>query len=133
MKQLELRDDGTVVIRAGAEEWVLRRPTLGEYRRLFEMYRDAGKAIRAAVEAVPLLEDGSVNDDERIRIANDMQLGSEAQAPIYAAVLAQYIAALSDQDPPDPSDLPAFTVSSVFLDRIIPHWRAVPLDLGPSD
>lgn len=126
MKQLELADDGRVIIRTDGGEWVLRRPTLGEYRRLVELAGAADEKLRVAVEAT---EDVNA----QVQISAALQYGAEGQPALYGAVIRAYIEMLAEGEPPDIDDLPSWAVSSRAAARMIGHWRAVPLDLGPSD
>lgn len=127
-KQLELKDDGRVVIRTRTDEWVLERPTLGEYRKLLEMAEAADAKLRDAVAAVP--EDFPKRAEEQIRISEALQFGPES---LYGTLVREFVLLLGEKEPPDIDDLPAWAVSGRASARMLAHWRSVPLDLGPDD
>lgn len=127
-KQLELADDGRVIIRTSTQEWILRRPTLGEYRKLMELTQTADDRLREAVLAVPEGEDQAA---EQLRISGDLQAGVGGVA-LYGGVITAFIELLAEGEPPDVDDLPAWAATSRPVARMIAHWRAVPLDLGPD-
>jgi hypothetical protein len=124
-KQLELCDDGRVIIRTRTQEWILERPTLGEYRVAVE----EAEAIDASwVAALDAIEDPA----EKIRHAAALQMGTAEQPPIYGALIRDWIGRWAEGEPPDVDDLPSWAVTGKAVTRMIAHWRAVPLDLGPS-
>lgn len=127
MKQLELADDGRVIIRNRADEWILERPTLGEYRKLVELAGVADEKYAAAVAAVPA--DHPDRAGEQTKVAEALQFGPDA---LYGQLVRGFVELLSSKEPPDVDDLPAWAVSGRAAARMLAHWRAVPLDLGPD-
>lgn len=131
MKQLELADDGRVIIRNRTSEWILGRPTLGEYRTIVERAEAADRFYAAEIAAI-VDGDGKADVDAQVRRAGELQLGTADSPPLYGALVCGFIEILGDGDPPDVDDLPSWAVSGRAVGRMIAHWRAVPLDLGPS-
>jgi hypothetical protein len=129
-KQLVLADDGRVVVRTKTDEWILERPTLGEYRKLVELTQSADEMLRAALAEVP---EGPDQAQLRLDIADEFQKGSNGRPAIYAQLVVQFVAMLAEGDPPEVDDLPSWAVTSRPVARMIAHWRSVPLDLGPDD
>lgn len=136
MKALDLRPDGTVVIRDGSREWVLRRPTIGEWRDLVE----ATEAVDDERNRIAGLIDDQgepVAVAERLRQINRLLLGTKAtetepaRAPAYARAMSETLAVLGGYAIA-PEDLPSWCSQSDALTAIIGHWRAVPLDLSPE-
>lgn len=127
MKQLELADDGRVIIRTRADEWILERPTLGEFRKLVEAAGAADEKYNAALAAIPA--DHPNRADEQTKVAEALQFGDEA---LYGQLVRGFVAMLCTKDPPDVEDLPSWAVSGRAAARMLAHWRAVPLDLGPD-
>lgn len=123
----DLRPDGTAMIRVGGTEIVLRRPTLGEYRRAFEMFQAADDRLQAALNEIPA--DDTVG---RVKRANELQLGHNGSAPLYGELLIDLVKLILGESPllSDPEDLPAWAVSSDVSARLLRHWRAVPLSPG---
>jgi hypothetical protein len=125
----QLNGDGTVLIRVGGAEWRLRRPTLGEYRRAFELFQAADDRLQAALNEIP-----ADNPTERVKVANRMQLGENGSAPLYGQLLIDLIGVIvGEAQLPDPLELPAWAVSSDASAQLLRHWRAVPLGPGVPD
>lgn len=136
MKALDLRPDGTVVIRDGVREWVLRRPTIGEWRDLVEQ-TEAVDARRNEIATAVDDQGVELPIARRLDMINRLLLGTRAtevepaRPPAYAQAMSQTIAVLDGADV-DPIDLPSWCSQSDALTAIIGHWRAVPLDLSPE-
>lgn len=129
MKQLELHDDGRIVIRNRSSEWILERPTLGEYRRLVEVAEAADATFRKALDAIP---EGPEHDEQQVKASYDLQFGTGKKPPLYGAVVKAFIETLAPGEAPDVDDLPSWAASGRSVTRMITHWRSVPLDLGPD-
>lgn len=128
-KQLVLADDGTIIIRTKTQEWILERPTLGEYRKLVELTEATDQVLRSALAEVP---DGPDQAQVRLDLADDFQKGTNGRPALYANLVRSFCEMLAAGDPPDVEDLPSWAVTSRPVARMIAHWRAVPLDLGPD-
>jgi hypothetical protein len=128
MNDFELKPDGTAVIRVSGAEWALRRPTLGEYRRAFELFQAADDRLQAALAEIP-----ADKAADRVKLANGLQLGENGTAPLYGELLCDLIKLINPEAVLDPEDLPAWAVSSEASASLLRHWRAVPLAPGPPE
>jgi hypothetical protein len=127
MKALDLRPDGTFVVRDGDREWAARRPKIGEWRHLVE----AVEAADAAVREAQYNPEGTRSERERLEAVQVLLRGTNKKPPLYTAVLAKILETLG-AGPVLPDDLPAWCSSSDPIGSILGHWRAVPLDLSPE-
>lgn len=120
MKALDLLPDGTFVIRDGVREWRARRPTIGEWRVIVELV-EAADAKAAAVEAIP---------DEAAKTAarRDFIYGTADEPNPYLSAMAHALSILGAETSPD--ELPVWCAQAGPLQKILPHWRAVPLVLS---
>lgn len=130
-KQLELADDGRVIIRTSAQEWVLRRPNLREFREIVELAEAADKQVTDALAAF-VNPDGTPDIAAQINAVGALQVGTAETPPLFGALVRTYVSMLSDEEPMDVDDLPSWALTGAVSGRLISHWRSVPLDLGPG-
>lgn len=130
-KQLELADDGRVIIRTQTQEWVLRRPNLREFREIVEL-AEAADRVMAETLAGCVKDDGTPDIEAQIQAVGDLQVGTADRPALFGDLIRTYVSMLSDEEPMDVDDLPSWAVTGRVSGRLIAHWRAVPLDLGGS-
>lgn len=134
--------DGTVTLRIGPRRVVtLRRPTLGEFRKLRLLLHDSqdrlqallDEATEAAQQRQAALDSG--NADEAKPLADralelDRQY-TEANEDESAAWMSTTCEVLGD-GPLDGEDVPLWAADGQVVAALIRHWRYVPLDHGGS-
>ncbi len=134
----DLSSDGTILLHIDNERWRLRRPKLGEYRKIREWLReneDEHRAIIAGIAVVDRPGEDATQDDKTAYLTNvtarsrDITDRTEA---MNVAWVAKVIGMLSDKDAPDVDDLPAGCQSGEFVGSLVEHWRSVPLRSGGS-
>lgn len=128
MKALDLRPDGTFVIRDGTRTWATRRPTIGEWRDLVALVEGADAALREA----QYNPEGQRSELERLGAVQVLLKGTAETPPLYTGVMAQILTVLGDGSTVVPDDLPVWCTTSAPIGEILGHWRAVPLDLSPD-
>ncbi len=133
---IELRKDGSVRLQANGDGWRLRRPKLGEFRKLRELLNEANDD-RLRIIARMGMPDKPGNDataDEKLEYtlavsARSRQLEAEVLA-LNVAWIAEALRVLCDHDPPEPDDWPSGMDSSDTIAELVQHWRSVPLRSG---
>lgn len=143
-------DDGTITCSVGGKRHRLRRPKLGEFRRLRETQVQIEDDVRAAADpfrdelsdldrrAVEATEDGRVDEARSLRdewrTVNDKAL-VEIEI-VRARWVRSVFAVLSDIKLPEPddddpaADLEPWMVSATLPAAFVYHWRHRPLALG---
>lgn len=122
MKALDLLPDGTFTIRDGTRAWGTRRPTIGEWRSIFE----ATEMIDGAAQAINAMPSDS--PDALIAKATarkDFRRGGQ-----WASAVAYALSTLGPE-PVTVEDLPTWCAQASVIIAILEHWEEVPLDLSP--
>lgn len=135
---VELHKDGTVTIFTDGERLRLRRPKLGEFRKLRELLHEREDAHlrllaeQAADRAEKPGEDASADD----KLAFTMAINARSRALTDAlnALNIEWVQAamgmLAPGEVPAPDDWPSGMDSADFVAALVGHWRAVPLRSG---
>jgi hypothetical protein len=113
-KDFDLRANGKVWFRAGATEYLCRRPTVGDLGKLLEMRAELVTRERDALKAKPSGAEHSVFQARLVGQWTHDALGMLAEKG----------------DMPTVDDMPAWATSVGLPDKLISHWQSVPL--GPS-
>lgn len=113
-KEFELRPDGRVFFRVGAESYVCRRPTVGELGKILELRAELVEKEQVALKAKPSGAKHSI-----------------AQAQLISGWTVDALGMLlTTGSMPAGDDLPGWATSVKLPDRLVEHWQEVPL--GPS-
>lgn len=149
----DLVNNGTARIFIEGEPYAMRRPKVGEYKKLRELLNETSERIQAKAQEKPKKapakkrtkvaaeptdeEPPKIEDDadakfaearEARRITNELNDFVEAQ---YQDWVDEAVKMLGDKPlPPNRDDWPLFTMSFEFITKLIQHWRSVPLALG---
>jgi hypothetical protein len=138
LRALDLRPDGRVVIAfVDDQQMMLRRPTLGQFRRwrtlLSEIGEDSARGVAAHTDATQIeTADESLSETDRIKLRRErlreLQNSSEAA---FEAWWTDVFTTLAEGPVPPSDDWPPFLVfgDSVMAD-VLQHWRSVPLAPG---
>lgn len=119
MKALDLLPDGTFVIRDGVREWSTRRPTIGEWRTVYE----AVEAIDAEAQAINAMADSPEKRAARVAFRSRGQ---------WLPALVSAIQLLSPSEMPiEVESMPPWASGAGVIKAILEHWEEVPLDLSP--
>lgn len=135
---LELVKNGTARLFVDGEVWRLRRPKLGEYRKLRELLEERDDArIALLAEMVPpeKMPDDASQADKAERTIAIRRAAREIDAKVEALNrewMAEALALLCDHDPPDPDSWPAGMDSTETIIALNTHWRSAPLRSGGS-
>jgi hypothetical protein len=145
--EVDLRRDGRAVLRANGTTYTLRRPVMGELRRLRELYDDLVAAEDEEVEAREQAEREAAEAEGRewTPPTNDLQRALRYQdtdamwkrmegwmrSAFDGDEGDRWAPGLSDTRLPEDFDLwPTWFVSATLIIRLVRHWQTVPLDLG---
>jgi hypothetical protein len=116
---VDLPKDGTAKITIGKDRYVLRQPTLGEMRKLRELYDEMIETFRA-IQTANI--EAALDPKKKAKKANDDEM---VVGWVREAFLTLSEAAL----PPD-DELPSWIVDGRFPKDLIEHWRTNPLHYG---
>lgn len=120
MKALDLLPDGTFVIRDGVREWSTRRPTIGEWRTVYE----AVEVIDAEAQAINAMPDSAEKRASRVAFRKKGQW--------FSALLGALVTLGDDaQEPIEVDSMPPWASGAGVIKSILEHWEEVPLDLSP--
>lgn len=134
----DLRPDGTILLHVDNDRWRLRRPKLGEFRKLREALQERDdQALRltsARVASLPdkLPDDASQADKEEraVSVKQASRDFEESIRSLNVAWLANALTMLADSTPPEPDDWPSGADEPDTIAQIVQHWRSVPLRSG---
>lgn len=135
---VQLNDDGTIDLTfdtdAGEERTVrLRRPRLGQFKRLRSYLNDVNAEHRAFVATLrePPAEGEAAPDAQAILISVAEAL-EEASLKWWRLTLVgdDTFVALATETVPDESDWPVWLQTPDSITKTFAHWRSVPLRSG---
>lgn len=126
---VDLPRDGTAKITIGSERFVLAQPTLGQMRKLRELYDELLETVRAVRDH---------NNDVTMQNAANALDPKHKKKPIkkvdddalVVGWVQEAFAILSDKELPPTDELPAWMVDGRFPKDLIEHWRTNPLHYG---
>lgn len=139
---LELRKDGTVVAHIDGSRHVLRRPKIGELKKLRERYEGLSdeqltldEAVEVAAEALSAITE-RVSAGEKVPKAKVIAARARLREARHKAEeitprwLDDVFALLSDAPLPSEDDRPAWFYEPKLYATFVAHWRTVPLVRG---
>lgn len=151
---VQLRPNGTVFCQIAGKRYRLRRPKMGEYRRLRESLQDMTDALDDALEHVAVQQarirtrqsemserhaTGELTDAEQAEWMDlrlqDRNLGREASRMVEQRRLewlAEAWAMLSMDGPlpDDPDEAEAWLLDTQLANKLLQHWRTTPFVSG---
>jgi hypothetical protein len=134
----ELVPNGTARLVIDGEVWRLRRPKLGEYRKLRELLDARDDDHLRLVASVPSVdrapEDATAEEKVDYTIAvrrRSRALGDEVTA-LNVRWLSEALTLLADRPPPPADDWPSGMDETETISALVKHWRSVPLRSGGS-
>lgn len=114
-KEFDLRPNGKVWFRVGTQDYLCRRPTVGDLSKILELYAAMG-------------------EKERKAYGSRKEVPASEQVKVVADLVAQWfhdaLGLLTDKPMPAIAEPPAWATNPVLCTKLITHWREVPL--GPS-
>lgn len=138
--KLEMVKDGTVRAFVDGKRYVMRRPKIGEYRKLRELAQGMDDAmlevakrqieINAEREAAT-----AANDEEKLTELRGLLRGLAVKAEdLRLGWLGEAQTLLGDKPLPPADELPAFFLDPKLPADLLEHWRDRPLapGAGPS-
>lgn len=134
----ELVSNGTARLVVNGDIWRLRRPKLGEYRKLRELLQERDdERIRLLGGQVRLEkpdDDASAEDKTEYTLtlrhrARDL---ADKVADLDVAWVTEALTMLADHALPPVDDWPAGMDSPEFIAGLVEHWRTLPLRSGGS-
>lgn len=146
----DLINNGTARIFVDGTAYGLRRPKVGEYKKLRELLHDTQDDIQARLleddepkkltkkkggakaaatdEVEAVVDDALAKVREARRLTRELNDFAESK---YQDWIEEAVRMLGDKPlPPDRDNWPLFTTSHEFIAKLIEHWRSVPLALG---
>ena len=135
------KDDGTVEVKLASKTVTLRRPTMGEYRKLREAMETAqddvarrANALQDEVQEVNKLG-ADVDPTEVEARLQAMRIHTREVRDAGEATriewLTMILATLDRKgEEPNPDDYPPEVLDRVWIAPLIDHWRARPTDPG---
>lgn len=143
---LELHKNGTITVHLDDSRIQLRRPKLGEFRRLREAFWEISEAVadkshelQAIKESMKLELDAAGEDPPADLVAKlrseDRRLGHELTTfgeDLYVAWFRDAVTLLGDKPLNDDGDddLPPWAMAGLAMAQILNHWIAVPSPRG---
>lgn len=138
---LELRKDGTILAVVDGERYRLRRPKIGEYRKLLErrdemsdnLLRTDRDETSAAAALAGLMEEARNSDvDVEVLIAarNKLREASAAARDLTPTWVGEVFDLLGDRPLPSEDERPSWFVAPQLVGTLLGHWRAAPLVRG---
>lgn len=135
------KDDGTVEVQLASKRVTLRRPTMGEYRKLREAMETAQDDVAARAQALQneVLDVNKMGADtppEEVETAlQAMRVHTREVRDAGEATridwLTMILATLDKKgDEPNTDDYPPEVLDKGWIGPLIDHWRARPTDLG---
>lgn len=134
----ELVSNGTARLMIDGEVWRLRRPKVGEFRKLRELLheRDDERLRRIASQENHEKPAEDASQDEKLAytlaLAQRSRVLQEEVEDLDLNWTAQALTILADHQPPPIDDWPSGMGSSEFIQQLLTHWRSVPLRSGGS-
>lgn len=134
----DLVNNGTARLTVGSEVWRLRRPKLGEFRKLRELLRDRDDertALLARQEAGERPDKDAPADEKAaysLAVAQRSRELVDAVEALNVAWVTEALRTLADREPPAVDDWPAGMETEEFIGALVAHWRTVPLRSGGS-
>lgn len=133
---IELHKDGTATLSIDNQRWRMRRPKLGEFRKIRElMHRREDERLRLIAEN-PAIDELDKDADTEAKLAYTNEVNERARGITDAIVelniewLTEVFTMLCDAEPPPPDDWPSGLEQNDTIDRLVKHWREVPLRSG---
>jgi hypothetical protein len=124
--------EGTITITLAAGPLVLSRPTLGQYRKLRDLYNQAHQAMMNDLKQADEIKDNQSEhtDEEAIAFLDSMRDRLETWHHMW---LISAASELSNGLPGDVDAWPAdFALDQTLPSRMLKHWRLVPLARGSN-
>lgn len=139
-EELRLEPNGTVTAVLEGKRVTLRRPKLGEFRKLRELLHDsqdrlyamaeavkeAGSALEAEADAAESVEAVTALREVR-RLDREYTTANEDDTVAWMRATFDMLA---DSPLPADDDLPLWAADGTTVAALITHWRSVPLDRG---
>lgn len=126
---VDLPRDGTAKITINGKRYTLRQPTLGEMRKIRELFDEMVEQLRSVRDHnTQVLADKAMNaldpkhKPKPLKKINDDQM--------IVDLLREVFLVLSDDPLPADDDLPSWIVDGRFPKDLIEHWRTNPLHYG---
>lgn len=145
----EFVNDGTLRVHIGGKRWALRRPKVGEYKRLRELRYEVedAKLVNLRDALLPDEPDDEENPTKRRLGRMDNELASRQRGRDATAANEKlerdWLVAVFDGDPErelkgladkplptDEDDWPLWLTQPDFASQLFTHWRSVPLARG---
>lgn len=134
----ELINNGTARLVVDGQVWRLRRPKLGEFRKLREALDERDDA-HLRIISEHRSEDKPADDadaEEKLAFTLGARARGRAISEQVAALnvewLGEALRLLCDREPPAVDDWPAGMDESGTISALVSHWRSVPLRSGGS-
>jgi hypothetical protein len=126
---VDLPKDGTAKITIGKDRYVLKQPTLGEMRKLRELYDvmiEEFRAVQSANTEMAMQEAANALDPKfkkkpRKKLDDDQMV---------VDLVREMFLTLSEAPLPPDDELPSWIVDGRFPKDLIEHWRTNPLHYG---
>lgn len=135
---VELNKDGTVTLFTAGERCRLRRPKLGEFRKLRELLHERDderlRLLGAQADDTPEKPGTEATNTEKLDYTLEVNRRSrqlnDAVTDLNIAWIATAMEMLAQGAVPAVDDWPSGMESTEFVAALADHWRAVPLRSG---
>ncbi len=132
-----LRKDGTVLAVVDGDIYRLRRPKIGEYRKLCErrdemsddllrVGRDEQSAANALRELMEQAKTGDVDVEVLIAARNKLRESTAAAQELTPRWVGEVFELLGDRSLPSEDERPSWFYDATLLPTLVNHWRTVP-------
>lgn len=137
---LELHDNGTITAVLDGERFQLRRPRVGEFRKLREVLHESqdhlhelADEVKAAGQSLASAQTAD-NDAESLRLLSEVRRLNRrydiANEDANMGWMHEAFAMLADKPIGANDDLPLWMADGSTITTLIEHWRTVPLARG---
>lgn len=123
-----LAPDGTIVFAFGADDvYTLRRPKIGEYKKLRERLMELASRDEATLRAwrKAVAAANSTLDDDGVGAAIDPSPGLELELSVIEW-WGDVFAVLSDRPLPPGDEVPVWLTEPTLASEVTAHWRTRP-------
>lgn len=134
---IELHKDGTATLSIDNDRWRMRRPKLGEFRKLRELLHSReDERLRRLGEfgELPAAPAKDAPNDEKVAYTAAVNAQQRAITDVMQDLnidwLEQALTMLCEREPPPADDWPSGMAESEMVTKLVEHWRAVPLRSG---
>lgn len=134
----ELVNNGTARLTIDGQVWRLRRPKLGEFRKLRESLDERDDAHLRIISAHQSDDKPADDADAEEKLAYTLNARhrsrslTEQVGALNVEWLTEALRLLCDREPPPADEWPAGMDESGTISALVSHWRSVPLRSGGS-